>query len=1075
MSQKQDNISYLIASLRQFQESGNKKLTENRDLFDRTRMVFEKLRLLSDFDENDLNKIISRLEVLPPEIKEQLIEELANEVIESESKSLNKQDLKLLLEEYEKSEDKREKEIISRKIYELTGYKNVEAFIKKQNELKKQNPEIENHKVEKIVKIQLEREERNKIREARYEKQETREIVKKAVEEENFNEKLLEKELKKSFDKKEIKEVVKEIKEIKRERQETKKLNEEIEKAVMGEKNSLEKKLNEKYGKNNEEVERIISQVNQIKAEIKVEAEAKKISQRVVENLKAESLPVSKKSQEELRISILESWENNEELVLPKELAELADKSTTIRELKVSAENFKKENLQDIVYFRAERLEEKITSELREGGIEDENLIREYSSIVNELNNDPNNLIEETPQEQIVGFVQANVEGSSAWVAEESAREAEFLAKNLVKSPKKLNSLISRYNTIREKIGPEKLPKVKGVRLTEKFMGIIQKNPKLLKAINQVQKVTGLVGKMRTFSQTLFLRGSEKVTTFVIQKIGNQAVAAFIQNSAAVIAKEGATKGIGMILKSILSKGAVEAGGAAAGAGGTAAAGGSLAGVVAAFQALPVIGQVIAVVAAAAAAVVLVVKPVIDAGKKFIGKILNTDMNGVKKFFSETLGLGKFVGKAAQFAFDIGTFLVGIPALLGTIKLGVMMAPVIIIFFIGSFLYTLFQQQQISSIVPPADLTTCILKRGSGPGGLPGGVINCDQNAPENEVPGLRGGKENYFRIAEEWWEGKNYAKECFNDVVNRSLCAGVNPLYSLWAWVHESDASNYDHGPIQDFGINDSSIQNNFDAQIKNFLQLDPASGCDLNDPKLSGPEGYWLAWASRYLTGQCDPDVGQVQTGQTGRGYYEDMKNKTWNWIANVPIPKDIHVEKGGKNCDQAGAPFSLTGPTREIIGDDGLVYICTVGSGGEGPSLINPGGAPVAGHITQCPFDSFSHSNKWAIDWGAGFGTPIYSTFSGTARLGEGNGYGFFIDIHSNVNGDDFFIRYAHMPPGGYRVSDGEAVQAGQQIGIVDNTGFSTGNHLHYEVVGANINWDNAGPYFGLSQEEFNSACR
>ena len=34
----------------------------------------------------------------------------------------------------------------------------------------------------------------------------------------------------------------------------------------------------------------------------------------------------------------------------------------------------------------------------------------------------------------------------------------------------------------------------------------------------------------------------------------------------------------------------------------------------------------------------------------------------------------------------------------------------------------------------------------------------------------------------------------------------------------------------------------------------------------------------------------------------------------------------------------------------------------------------------------------------------------------------------------------------------VSNGQNVQAGQQIGLSDNNGFSTGPHLHYEVVGA-----------------------
>jgi len=298
MSQKQNNISYLIASLRQFQESGDKKLSENRDLFDKTREVFEKLHLLSDFDEKDLNKIISRLEILPPEIKEQLIEELGKEITESESKALNKQDLKQLLEEYEKAEGEEDRKIISRKIYELTGQKNVESFIRKQDELVRQRPEIENYKVEKIAKIQLEQEERNEKQETRNEKQETREIVKKAVEEEKFNEKALKQELAKTLNKKEIKKVVGEIKEIRNEKQETRKINEEIEKAVVGDKNNLEKRLEDKYGKNSEETKNVVSKVNQIRAEIKVEAEAKKISQRVAENLKVEDLPISKKSQE---------------------------------------------------------------------------------------------------------------------------------------------------------------------------------------------------------------------------------------------------------------------------------------------------------------------------------------------------------------------------------------------------------------------------------------------------------------------------------------------------------------------------------------------------------------------------------------------------------------------------------------------------------------------------------------------------------------------------------------------------------------------------------------------------------
>lgn len=1079
------NINTLVLALKGLKE---KSLLEDRDLYDETREVFRKLNLLSDFNEKDLQKIIQKLEALPPEIKEKDLRELEGGQEKKLESDLSQKKLEELIETYEKSQDSKEKEKISREIYLRTGEKDVALFIEKQRELAAEKlSSVSTEKDFEMVKrtyrqegtieiqVKLEKEIKTESEEleARIKEEKTKQVVKEATKSENFNEKILVETLKRNLiDPKEIKKVVAEVKKIRKEKEKTEKINTEIKKAIYEEKNDLRKKLEEKYEKNSNEIQEILRKVDQVKAEIKVEAEAKKIVEKVFEKLKEESLPINENSQLELKQAILNSWENNEKLVLPKEIEGLTNKTTVVRELLVSVDKFKKEELVTIINFRASKLEEKVTRSLRESGVQNEELIAEYTAVLSEFYNDSNSLVAEINIDESVNFVRSMVPQASLWQAEESVREAQFLAKNLVKSPKRFNTLLNRYNLVRDKIGIENLPKVEEARVTEKITNFLSKSPQTLKLLGRAQRIGSVVAQIQGFPKTLFLKGTEKVSGFVFEKIGNQAMASFVQNSAAVIAKEGSTKGITLILKSVLSKGAVVAGETAAGG---AAGGGALAGAVAAFQALPVVGQVIAVVTLVVTAVVVVAKSVIKTLKGLVEKILGTKLNQIQRFLSEDLGLGKFAGKVGQFLFDLWMFLVGIPKMLRLLKTGAVVSPVIGFFFIGTFAYTLFQHQQVSSIVPPTDLSGCILKRGSGPGGTAQiGEVNCDPNAPENEVPGLRGGKANYVRIANQWWSGKNYAEECFNDVVNRSLCAGINPLYSLWAWVHESGASNYDHGNVQDFGINDSSIENNFDAQIKIFLNLDPASACDLSDPKLSGPDGYWLAWASRYLTGQCDPDVGQAQTGNTGREYFNDMKNKTWDWIASVPIPKDIYVEKGGKNCEQAGAPLALTGPTKEIIGDDGQVYICSTGGSG-GPSMISPGGAPVAGSITQCPFDSFSHGNSWAIDWGAPFGTPIYSTFSGIARLGEGNGYGFYVDIHSNYNGDDFFIRYAHMPPGGYTVGDGEAVAAGQQIGIVDNTGFSTGNHLHYQVFGANIDWDNAGPYFGLTQEEFNSACR
>src|SRR3990167_7393612 len=39
------------------------------------------------------------------------------------------------------------------------------------------------------------------------------------------------------------------------------------------------------------------------------------------------------------------------------------------------------------------------------------------------------------------------------------------------------------------------------------------------------------------------------------------------------------------------------------------------------------------------------------------------------------------------------------------------------------------------------------------------------------------------------------------------------------------------------------------------------------------------------------------------------------------------------------------------------------------------------------------------------------------------------------------------YWHLKPGTFRVKPGQIVEAGDILGLADNTGFSTGSHLHF----------------------------
>lgn len=85
---------------------------------------------------------------------------------------------------------------------------------------------------------------------------------------------------------------------------------------------------------------------------------------------------------------------------------------------------------------------------------------------------------------------------------------------------------------------------------------------------------------------------------------------------------------------------------------------------------------------------------------------------------------------------------------------------------------------------------------------------------------------------------------------------------------------------------------------------------------------------------------------------------------------------------------------------------------------------------------------------IDWAATPGTPILASGTGVIEeAGPKGQYGNYIRIR-HANG--YQTAYAHMSRFAQGVRDGIKVRQGQVIGFVGNTGFSTGPHLHYEVL-------------------------
>jgi murein DD-endopeptidase MepM/ murein hydrolase activator NlpD len=83
---------------------------------------------------------------------------------------------------------------------------------------------------------------------------------------------------------------------------------------------------------------------------------------------------------------------------------------------------------------------------------------------------------------------------------------------------------------------------------------------------------------------------------------------------------------------------------------------------------------------------------------------------------------------------------------------------------------------------------------------------------------------------------------------------------------------------------------------------------------------------------------------------------------------------------------------------------------------------------------------------VDLGADYGEVVRAAAAGTVATADWDGgYGEKIDID---HGNGYHTWYAHLSK--MEVQPGEYVRKGQEIGLVGSSGFSTGPHLHYQVM-------------------------
>ena len=111
------------------------------------------------------------------------------------------------------------------------------------------------------------------------------------------------------------------------------------------------------------------------------------------------------------------------------------------------------------------------------------------------------------------------------------------------------------------------------------------------------------------------------------------------------------------------------------------------------------------------------------------------------------------------------------------------------------------------------------------------------------------------------------------------------------------------------------------------------------------------------------------------------------------------------------------------------------------------------PVNGPITQLfgedPdfYKKFGYAGHNGIDYGIPNGTPVKAAADGTVTLVsfENGGYGNYVKLTHMDGTKPYYTYYAHLASAA--VSAGQKVAVGTIIGYSNNTGASTGPHLHF----------------------------
>lgn len=162
-------------------------------------------------------------------------------------------------------------------------------------------------------------------------------------------------------------------------------------------------------------------------------------------------------------------------------------------------------------------------------------------------------------------------------------------------------------------------------------------------------------------------------------------------------------------------------------------------------------------------------------------------------------------------------------------------------------------------------------------------------------------------------------------------------------------------------------------------------------------------------------------------------------------------------GKTLDKASTIVMLTEQNKNIKAQiettkTSVAELLSMMEGRSGALASFPDKWPVNGGVISSPYggrtDPIASGYEYhrGIDIALDYGEPIYAAGAGTVlQAGVNGGYGIFASID---HGNGYQTQYGHMSAVAVRA--GQRVAKGEVIGFVGNTGYSTGPHLHFEVL-------------------------